>query len=1037
MSAVLAAFMGGLAIGAALGGRAAPQVSERRALQIYAGLELTVAASALLIPWALVLSRPLLAAAYADGAGTWFGVTRLVLSLAMLGVPTAAMGATLPFAARWYLRTMERAGAEAGDLYAGNTIGAATGAGLASFVLVPMLGVRTTLWIAASVNVVAAIVAWAISRRDVDVSGVGRPFRAGNEPRKSKRPADKKSHLTQQPAGTASLTLAAAALALTGFAALVSEVVWARVLALIIGPTTYAFGLMLTTFILGLAAGSFAGARLSARVRDARPSLALVVAAFGVASGAALWRMSGLPIEVAQSIATASGTPFRSVLWRQGIVAASLLLPVAIALGAAFPLAVGVAARTRERVARDLAILYASNTAAAIAGSLAAGFVLIPRFGLRPTIVGMVVLAGLGAGTLAVAGGIARSRVLVLAAVSVAAVALAWTAPRWDHALLSSGAYKYASYLRVPDLEAVLTAGSLEYYKEGAASTVTVRRAAGATMLAIDGKIDASNASDMLTQRLLAHLPLLLHAQPKRVAIVGLGSGVTLGSVLSHGIDQADVLEISPEVIEASARFAEENRHALDDRRTRVITGDGRTHLLLGRNRYDVIISEPSNPWVAGVASLFTREFFEGARDRLADGGVLCQWAHTYDIRDADLRSIVATFAAVFPRGTLWLVGGGDLLLIGSDRPLDGELDQIAARMARPGVAADLADVSVADAASLLSMYVGGPAELRKFGSGARVQSDDRTALEFSAPRGLYEVTGDNASALRALTREADVPRVVRGASNSAQVTAASWRSRGRMLLQAEAYRLAHDAYAQAFDLEPDDVDGADGLVRSAGEAGQDAVEATLTRLRGIVARDAGRGNVAARVALSQLLGARGEIAEAVSMLSPVATDPRVIEQLASLYADQGDVDRLRRVVEQLERIWPDRPGTAYYRATLSLSIGRPQDAIAAAEPAAHRYPLEGRLQNVLGVAYATASRRDEARRAFEAALARDPRDAATYTNLGLLDLETGQADRAVSRFGEALLLDPESARALAALADALDRLGQASRAARIRARRR
>ncbi|HET9270803.1 MAG TPA: fused MFS/spermidine synthase, partial [Vicinamibacterales bacterium] len=476
VSAVLAAFMGGLAIGAALGGRAAPQVSERRALQIYAGLELTVAASALLIPWALVLSRPLLAAAYADGAGTWFGVTRLVLSLAMLGVPTAAMGATLPFAARWYLRTMERAGAEAGDLYAGNTIGAATGAGLASFVLVPMLGVRTTLWIAASVNVVAAIVAWAISRRDVDVSGVGRPFRAGNEPRKSKRPADKKSHLTQQPAGTASLTLAAAALALTGFAALVSEVVWARVLALIIGPTTYAFGLMLTTFILGLAAGSFAGARLSARVRDARPSLALVVAAFGVASGAALWRMSGLPIEVAQSIATASGTPFRSVLWRQGIVAASLLLPVAIALGAAFPLAVGVAARTRERVARDLAILYASNTAAAIAGSLAAGFVLIPRSGLRPTIVGMVVLAGLGAGTLAVAGGIARSRVLVLAAVSVAAVALAWTAPRWDHALLSSGAYKYASYLRVPDLEAVLTAGSLEYYKEGAASTVTVRR---------------------------------------------------------------------------------------------------------------------------------------------------------------------------------------------------------------------------------------------------------------------------------------------------------------------------------------------------------------------------------------------------------------------------------------------------------------------------------------------------------------------------------------------------------------------------------
>ena len=172
----------------------------------------------------------------------------------------------------------------------------------------------------------------------------------------------------------------------------------------------------------------------------------------------------------------------------------------------------------------------------------------------------------------------------------------------------------------------------------------------------------------MLTQRLLAHVPLLLHPDPKRVAILGLGSGVTLGSALTHPIERADVLEISPEVVDAARYFDAENHQATLDPRTRVIVGDGRTHLLLTRERYDVIVSEPSNPWMAGIASLFTREFFQAARARLRPGGVLCQWAHTYDISTDDLQSIVATFLSVFPDGTLWLVGDGDVLLVGFDQ---------------------------------------------------------------------------------------------------------------------------------------------------------------------------------------------------------------------------------------------------------------------------------------------------------------------------------------------------------------------------------
>jgi spermidine synthase len=895
---------------------------------------------------------------------------------------------------------------------------------------VPVLGLRATLWTAAGLNVIAAIGAWAIARapgseqtRDVPRSRLSKA--AKGKPRRQAAPA---SHPR---------ILAAATLALTGFAALASEVVWTRVLALVIGPTTYAFGLMLTTFIAGIGLGSWLGARLTGRLRDAQASLALLVAAVGIASAVALWRISGLPVAVAEAVASGSGLSFRLVLWRQGLVAASLLLPVTIGLGALFPVAVRLAARTRDALAADLALLYTANTLGAIAGSLLAGFVLIPWLGLRSTIVAVVALSGIGAVAIAVSGRVSRSRQVMLATAACAAVALAWSAPRWDRALLTSGAYKYASYLRVPDVESVLAAGTLEYYREGAAATVSVRRAAGATMLAIDGKIDASNASDMLTQRLLAHLPLLLHERPRRVGIIGLGSGVTLGSALRHPVERADVLEISPEVIEASARFADDHGRALDDKRTRVIAGDGRTHLLLTGGQYDVIISEPSNPWVAGVATLFTREFFEAARRRLAAGGILCQWAHTYDIRPEDLRSIVATFAAVFPRGTMWLVGAGDLLLIGSDRPLDDQLAEMPARLRRPGVAADLADVSVSDAPSLLSMYVGGPSELKTFAAGATVQSDDRTVLEFSAPLSLYEPGGtDNAAALRELGSRGALPSVVQEAQHG-KVSAPSWLSRGRMLLQAEAYRAAYDAFARALTAAPDHADALDGLTRAAAGGGEKTMDAALAWLRDAVARDTTMQNVPARVALARVLSARGATDEAIDLMTSLsathANDARPVEQLAGIFADLGEIDRLKPLADQLQRQWPDRPATPYYGATLSLLSGQAAEAVRLAEPAVRKHPRDARLRNVLGIAYASTGRRDEGRKSLEAALDLDARESSTYTNLAIVDLETGQLERAVSRLGEALLLDPGSARALGALVTVLERMGYTERAAKVR----
>ena len=378
-------------------------------------------------------------------------------------------------------------------------------------------------------------------------------------------------------------------------------------------------------------------------------------------------------------------------------------------------------------------------------------------------------------------------------------------APGWDREWLAAGGYLYTRF--VPpgiDRHAALTAGTLMYYREGATGTVSVKALTGARSLSIDGKVDASTARDMLTQKLLAHLPLLLHPNPRQVGIVGLGSGVTLASALVHPVVSVDVVEISPEVVEASAYFADVNRRALDDPRTRLVRGDGRTHFSLTSRLYDVVISEPSNPWMAGVAALFTQEFFQRVRSRLATGGIFCQWAHTYDVSDADLRSIVATFRAVFPDGTMWLAGDGDLLLVGSTAPLEPRLEDISTAWQRPGVGEDLRTVGMREPFALLSLFVGGSGETSRYGAGSALQTDDRTALEFSGPFAVFAgVPSNHAPTLRALLDGGQQPSAVARALTGA--TASQWRDRGAMLMGADAADSAYRAYATALDLDPTD----------------------------------------------------------------------------------------------------------------------------------------------------------------------------------------------------------------------------------------
>ena len=367
--------------------------------------------------------------------------------------------------------------------------------------------------------------------------------------------------------------LAAAAAAVSGLAALVYEVAWTRLLALVVGPTTYAFAIMAASFITGIAVGSTLGVRLARRSARVPLWLAAMLLATAISSVLAAWfTASHLPFIVARE--TAAATAFEPLLLREALAMMILLMPASISLGATFTLALAAASPAIETVARDTARIYAANTIGAVAGALIAGFFLVPRFGLQDTFVltsRMLLVAGSVIAAIAatrpgkqrptrLAGGV------VLAGSVVAIVTFA--APEWDRDLISSGAYKYSRQIRAEDLDWSLRAGHLEYYKEGAAGTVSVRRLGGTRSLAIDGKVDASNAGDMLTQRLLGLLPTLLHPEPRDALVIGLGSGVTADAILASGeVQRLDVVEISPEVVEASAYFERENRGVLQESR--------------------------------------------------------------------------------------------------------------------------------------------------------------------------------------------------------------------------------------------------------------------------------------------------------------------------------------------------------------------------------------------------------------------------------------------------------------------------------------
>ena len=874
---VLATFMGGLALGSALAARR----TCRAPLRAYARVELGIGAAAL-------LSVPLLRAlpgAYAAVAGRLGleGASDLALRALFAGAillpATVLMGATVPIAVESLARRGGGLGGSFGRLYLANTLGGAAGVALGPFVLLPALGVSGTLVAAALGNLLVG----AAARRSSlgEERTVPAAIGAGSAP---------------EAAGPSLPPVLLRVLAFaSGAFTFGIEVVWTRSFALVIGSSVYAFSLMLLAVLLGIAAGTFVHERMRPRFARPGPWLGGLLAAAGLAAVAGAVALGGLP---ALFFALMKGMPvsFGAHQVASFALCLALMLPVTVPLGLTFPL-LAAAAEGAGAPQAAAGRLYAWNTAGALAGALAGGFLLVPLLGLQSSFVALGGVA-LAAGTAALAWSRPLPLLPRLAAVAAVALAALLLAPRfrtWDPLLMTAGIYKYGLEWRERagfDLGQDLRAErELVFYEEGREAVVAVAQRPGSTrrFLSVNGKTDAgSGAEDVLTQRFIAHVPLLLHEAPRRVLVVGWGAGATAASAALYPVETIECVEIEPATFRAAPLFEALSGGVRRDPRFRIVFRDGRSHLLRSEPVWDVIVSEPSNPWISGVSNLFTREFYAVARDRLAPGGVFGQWFQYYNLDPADVKVELATFASVFPHASLWLVppitGGGtgsltaDLVLVGSREPHALDFARLRRAFAGP-IGEDLRKTGVVrDEVALVAAWaMDRPALLRfsadsAFPRGTPLNTDDQPWIELRAPRrnvlppaevariarGLYVALGESAAGqeppLRGPRDPPEAARVARAlaeryqevllpsralgaarrAVSLAPADARAWELLAGLLLDGREFPEAEAAHRKLVALRPADVDawlrlGAIQARQSKWTAARDALRRALS----------------------------------------------------------------------------------------------------------------------------------------------------------------------------------------------------------------
>lgn len=728
ISTVLATFMGGLAVGSYWVGRRTERLADRR--RVYALLEVGIGACAILVPVILYVVEPLYGWLWRQFHLSFlaFSAIRFVVAASVLLAPTVMMGATFPVLADYLVGLRGRRLAPQW-LYTANLAGAVLGAAAAGFFLLPVLGVRGTIAVGAAINVGVGLGVLALPR-------VGELHAAKSAASLG---------VTYRPE-----RLLIVAAFVSGLVSLATQVAWTRVLSLVVGSTTYAFTSVLVVYLVALGVGSAWASRRGGRVARVEPDLAVAHAALGLFMLAAVAAVNRLPywylrLYDAWEPATLAGV----VAMSSTLVWLVLFLPV-LSAGMVLPLVlVGAVPPDARGTGAAVGRIYAVNTVGAIVGSVASGFFLIPVLGSQATLLAVSALAA--AMALAFAFSKPTPRWVAAAAVMAAGVIAVGVLqrPDWNYLELHAGVFEPGRITGTVTDTLTEEGERTLYHREGpTASVVVVERPSGARVLIVNARVNASDTpADMGTQVLLAQVPLLLAPRVDEVFVLGWGSGVTAGSATVGSTERVTAVELEPAVVQASAQFLHVNRDPLRNPRVRLYEDDARHILLASHDTYDVIISEPSQPWSAGVANVFTQDFYRLAERRLNAEGVFAQWLQLYQISFDVFRSVVATFQSVFPEVLIFKPPNSlDVVLLGSRQPLVLDVDELDRRWNVGSTREELARVGMERPEHLLGSLLLGPGIVRRMIEGARVNTDDNMHVESHAPmemaRGMIESSG-------------------------------------------------------------------------------------------------------------------------------------------------------------------------------------------------------------------------------------------------------------------------------------------------------
>ncbi|OGT00270.1 MAG: hypothetical protein A3F73_14280 [Gallionellales bacterium RIFCSPLOWO2_12_FULL_59_22] len=721
VSIVVASFLVGLALGSHQWGRRIDLSGNP--LKTYITLEFLIAFSAVAVTALIYLTDGWMAGLMTVESltsGGWIFARFALVSLYLV-VPTVLMGATTPVMGKVFVNSFDALGRGIGSLYAANTYGAMAGAFIAGFLLVPLLGVKGSIAVAVCFNVAVALLLLRYGKKLPEAAGTG-PEENKASRKKARQPKVQVAPDAAAARETAHSGFALTLIVLSGFCALAFEILWTRAFVVQFKSTVYLFSNLLTVFLFGMAMGSHF---ISKRLDYLKHPLEL----FGMAqlSIGVLGMLSVVFFNYASGIAGALGTAEGGAGWAADVVATFVLMLTVFfvptfLMGLGYPLICRAAAKSIESLGRDVGLIYATGTAGGIAGSLVAGFVLLPTVGLQNAIF-LVSVVALATGGLAFRKRVPQYRSARIVPLSALIALVVFAGIKFSGIDIGLG--------RKAEGETV-------FAKEGVMGTVRVMRNPEQDRLTLMVNSYSLASSGDVAAR-FGHIPMLLKPDARDVLVISLGSGITSGSVGGHPVERIECVEIVPTLMEVQPFFEKDNHNITADQRFKLTFWDGRHYVRVTRAKYDLVISDLFQPDSAGVGNLYSREHFQNVRATLKEGGAMALWLPTYQLSPQDLKVVMRTFASVFDHVGVWygdyISDLSSVMLIGSQSPLHIDPEMLAGALQRKEVQRDMVEHS--DMLSFLSLYITDRDGIMRFTEGSPLNTDDFPVIEYTAPRSI------------------------------------------------------------------------------------------------------------------------------------------------------------------------------------------------------------------------------------------------------------------------------------------------------------